>query len=338
MGSRKSARPRVRVSSNRSKRPSSGTRPAAWWTNLSPGQRQYWRGYLHSALVGYTDGQGRKIPGLRDLYKGFESSDGFDIRQIPFWPAALKNKVKDAAGSLHLITNNPFKVVEAKTQNRKAALIRFTGQAPDPRHTPKKFAVPLSSTNQTVHFVPDKKFGERAEIFQTAKGVRMRTRRYLFNEITGDQPQTFRKMIRVTRKLLDQLPKDGNFLFLTTQGTVGTLMYRDFILDEMRHYFEAYENPATRKEFKRGFAGNLIGFEWHGDESEAERVFIDKENRKAARASRRRKERRRASRFQKWLAEQRAKQRAKAKRCTAKNRAGKRCKLHRRHRGRHRFT
>lgn len=332
MGSRKGARSRVRSSSTSPKAPRSGApRPAAWWTSLSPGQRQYWRGYLHSALVGYTDSQGREIPGLRSLYSGFEASDGFDIRRIEFWPAHLKNKVREAAGSLHLITNNPFKVVEARTQKRKDALTRFTGQAPDSKHKPKKFAVPLSSTAQTVHFVPDKKFGERAEIFQTAKGVKMRTRRYLFNEITGDQPQTFRKMIKVTRTLIDQLPKEGNYLFLTTQGTVGTLMYRDFILDEMRHYFEAYENPRTRIEHKKGFAGNLIGFEWHGDQSEAERVFIDKENRKASRVSRRRKERRRASNFQKWLAQQRA------KRCAAKNKRGTRCKLKHGHKGRHKF-
>jgi hypothetical protein len=309
-------------------------RPAAWWTNLSPAQRQYWRGYLHSALIGYVDAQGRRIPGLRELYRGFEPSDGFDIRHLDTWPATLKNRVRDAAGSLHLITNNPFKIVDARTQVRKRALIRFTGQAPTPDHAPKKFVVPLSSTAQTVHFVPDKKFGERAEIFQTTKGAKLRTRRYLFNEITGDQPQTFKQMIKVTGKLLADLPKEGNFLFLTTQGTIGALMYRDFILDEMRHYFEAYENPKTRIEDKKGFAGNLIGFEWHGDEDEAERIYINKEIRKAARSSRRRKERRRASNFQKWLRDQRATKRG---RCPAKNRKSQRCTLKRGHRGRHKF-
>lgn len=328
VGSRKSARSRARPSQ-------SLKRPPAWWTNLSPAQRQYWRGYLHSALVGYTDSQGRAIPGLRELYTGFEAKDGFDIRRIETWSATLKNRVREAAGSLHLITNNPFKVVDARTQVRKRALIRFTGQAPTPQHAPKKFAVPLSSTNQTVHFVPDKKFGERAEIFQTAKGARLRTRRYLFNEITGHQPQTFKQMIRVTRKLIETLPKDGNYLFLTTQGTVGTLMYRDFILDELRHYFEAYENPQTRTEHKIGFAGNLIGFEWHGDEDEAERIYIAKELRKSARSSRRRKERKRASNFEKWLRQQHAKERE--ARCAARNRSGQRCKLKRDHRGRHKF-
>lgn len=336
MGSRKGARPRVRSPSIRSQ--SRGApRPQAWWTNLTPAQRQYWRGYLHSALVGYTDAQGREIPGLRALYQGFEARDGFDIRNIAFWPAHLKNHLRDAAGALHLITNNPFKVVDARTPARKRALIRFTGQAPAPEHTPKKFAVPLSSNQQTVHFVPDKKFGERAEIFQTAKGARLRTRRYLFNEITGDQPQTFKKMIKVTEKLLNQLPDSGNFMFLTTQGTIGTLMYRDFILDEMRHYYEAYENPKTRVEDKKGFAGNLIGFEWHGDEIEAEHIYVEKEKRKAARTTRRRKERRRASNFQKWLQQQRAKQRAKKAPCAAKNRKGQRCVLKRGHKGRHRY-
>lgn len=330
MGSRKRTRSRARVSQL-------SLRPAAWWTALSPAQRKYWRGYLHSSLVGYVDGQGRKIPGLREVYTGFEARDGFDIRKLEYWPAHVKNAVRDAAGSLHLITNNPFKVVDARTQVRKRALIRFTGQAPTPKHAPKKFAVPLSSEHQTVHFVPDKVFGERAEIFQTAKGVRLRTRRYLFNELTGDQPQTFRQMIKVTRGLIDRLPKDGNFLFLTTQGTIGTLMYRDFILDEMRHYYEAYENPKTRIEDKKGFAGNLIGFEWHGDEEEAEQTYIAKEERKAARSRRRRKERRRASNFQKWLKQQRTKQRAKKSRCPSKNRKGRRCTLKRGHKGRHRY-
>lgn len=77
------------------------------------------------ALLGDT------LPGLRSVVKGFEASDGYDLRSIETWSAARKKRVRDYYNTVHKLEAQERIVVRPRSKkNLKSLQDAFHGDVP----------------------------------------------------------------------------------------------------------------------------------------------------------------------------------------------------------------
>src|SRR5262245_49059343 len=68
------------------------------------------------------------VHNLREVFANFESSDGFNLRDIRSWPAARVKKIEQYAEYVNHLRSQPFSLIRPRNKAQRRALETFTGQ------------------------------------------------------------------------------------------------------------------------------------------------------------------------------------------------------------------
>lgn len=170
--------------------------PANWFLKKPNGEPASSADQARS-IVYYQEGLKR----ARDLYAGFGTAEGYDLKRIPFWPEDRELAARKAVAETNRLYSTgygSFIKVRPRSVAEDVALRQRTGQTTHfPGHPQYRYLV-LANTPKTsrVRYLKEAVplgFGVtqerlRAEVVTGVKGGRMMTREYIFSEILGFQP------------------------------------------------------------------------------------------------------------------------------------------------------
>lgn len=254
--------------------------PAAHWLDLSPAERAKTKQYIKDAFLGYETTSGIKIPSLRNVYRDFESRNGYDLRHIERWSATKLKAAREHIQSLNTLTSRPFAVLIPRTAKQKRQAQSFTGQNITRQ---KEFIVQVQDTKtDTAKFKNGKVTIERS--FRDGE-VKQIKQRYLFRDYLqrGEQmPVSFAQMRKVTERMLPDMPENHYkrwvYYTLTTAqyGPIGNPQPKKNVLDLLAEYHERYDNNRMHKEF----AEQIVGFTMIGTQAAATAYILQSDYRK----------------------------------------------------------
>lgn len=264
-----------------------GVRPSSWWTNIRTHEaRQLEAQTLREALLGYTDSDGKKIPGLRKIYSGFDPANGFSLRDMSRWSVQKRNKVRDTFAYLKSTTvRRDFVVVKPKSKSQARALFKYTGSVDESsRHKLRRYVVHTESPKERIHVVkaPVYEAGKWKEGYkvesrvQATARVRLQSRKYFFSDVLGRNAHSFEEMKSVLKTMYDQLPEGRYALFSAPHGIIGSTADKKMLPVLLTRYENEYGNIHHE-----GFAELVLGFYWYGNERKWERDILARDKRKA---------------------------------------------------------
>lgn len=246
------------------KRRPSPTRPADWYTSLpGPEARRREKRYLQDT-----------IKELRRVYKGFEASEGYDATRTETWSAQRRRQVQDYGGRVHNLKSTQHVIVSARTAQQHRALRLKTGQL-SPRQKAYVIHVPAPESTR-VRFVRERGVkGVRAEIVRKVTDGEVFIREYLFREVTGSQPQTFKAMRSAMAKMLSRLPstvagEEAYYTLLSEpHGPISTPVPKSMLLEKFQDWHDEYGTAAYIRLGHEDFAEQVIGVRLMGTRTEA---------------------------------------------------------------------
>lgn len=293
--------------------------PQPHWLRMSIDQRAKTKQYIKESFNGYVRTDGVTVPGVRRVYAGFDAAHGYDLRHIERWSAAKLKAARNRIQSLNTLTGRPFQVITPHTKVQRKSAQRFTGQnLPDQ----KAFIVPIQDAKR------DKPVFRQGKIAIERKfpgGTKTIKQRYLFIDYVKEQPQTFREMREVTKKMMNDMPvnvygQPAFYTMVTRQyGPIGNSATHKRIPDLLEMYFSKYDPGGSQHAGHQAFAEQVIGYQMIG--TKAQYTAFEKETNRL----RELRKQNRKLRFSKPL------------RCNAMNKKGKRCKRVAHHPGKHKF-
>lgn len=200
---------------------------------------------------------------LRRYAKGFESSDGFNLRVIASWPKSRVDKVRNFAETLrgrltpyraHVDVSIRQYRKPKKQRQFKRALALETGM--DEREW-TRYPVQVQHTKRRHRVVLTSDGGIEKRDY-IGPGHFVRARQWNFKDFNdGKQPETRAEFVAAMQKIMAQLPKGERFKFISaTHGAIGSMFSKETALDEMRLYWEEYLSDQTRH---AGFSDILLG-------------------------------------------------------------------------------
>jgi hypothetical protein len=234
-------------------------------------------------LSDYTTGATRRsqlvylrktIAQLRVVYRGFDAKSGFDARYPQNWTARQHQEVQAYGVRLHSLMGTQHLIVRPRTKAEEKALRVHTQQKVARQkafviHTSKPLKAEVHFVTQPMRrmpfFAPPIGGGLRVEMVATYQGgeLVLTDRDYLFEEMLGFQPIRWEDFITALRMLLPLLPdktptgKGALYTLLSREhGPISSPVLKEFLLEEMQRWAEAYSND---------FAGTLIGVRYQGD-------------------------------------------------------------------------
>lgn len=268
-----------------------GSRPASWFTDLPSHERRIETlQYLREAIAGRPGREdntgGRREPGLRDIYPGFDAKDGYDLKKIKYWTRAQFKKVQDAAKYLHSLTGDPFRVVAPRNKKQRESLKHFTNQL-EPKQ--RRYIVHVESPNSVVRFErgkPGSKFPTLVVRRPERFGGFGRMQYWLFVDyLDGQYPFVKEDFLEATENMLPDMPDWGFFSLWSQQNGVITIPQpKDALLEVIERFFREGESFGGDKESAARFV--LQGWVLQGNEEDAERSYIGRLNRRASKPNR----------------------------------------------------
>lgn len=186
---------------------------------------------------------------IRKHVRGFESSDGFDLRQSKTWSVKKILKITRLSSKLKELLLVPHDIKKATTKKARKNLIQFTQQRIRGAkhfivHKPAdNFRVKLSNGNVEI----EGRFAGR---------VITRSQFFLFPR----RPRYPNELVRMARKLLKEMPTGFYTVLTAAHGDTGEPFEREQLINRLQEYLAAYEVDAAGE--PTGFSEALIGFRY----------------------------------------------------------------------------
>jgi hypothetical protein len=281
--------------------------------------------YLTRAVLGEKDPiTGKRSGGLRDYIKGFEASDGYDMRHPERLTARHAAEIRKYGSYLHTLQSQPYVKVAPRNAKEKRALQERTGQY---LKRQKRFVYHVERPGSTKVTFKKGVLEERERV----SGAEIVRQYYFFRDFNnGRQPKTFRAMVNITeKKMLPAMP-DRYYTFWTDlHGAIGAPFPRKTLLRELQRYENQYGGH-------KGFAEGLLGFVFQGTADQADSEYVNRLHRKIRREQLNSEKNRLRQQRLRFLTQARRATRVESRRCDYIGRGG-RCVLRLHHGGQHRF-
>lgn len=228
------------------------------------------------------------VQALREVFTGFDATDGYDVRHPESWSAARVKRVQRYGIRLRALKASPHIIVRPRSEAQRIALLRHVAQ-PWPNmkafvvHTPHPKGTSVRYVLEPARLLPfhaTKPAQLRVQLVRPIHGGRQYTRDFLFREILGYQPGLsgpggrFRRgrnpwddMVYATRMLLPylpdtamsartRLPEEAWYTLISMPhdsigGAIRKSELVNTLLQDYAHYSES-------------FAGLILGFRYQG--------------------------------------------------------------------------
>lgn len=243
------------------------TRPAAWFRDsVKREQALAWKDDHVGARLEYQRRESDReylkdsIKLLRKFAKGFESGDGYGLRDVAFLTGPRLAKVKKYAAQIREEQAQDHVEVLGRTPARTDALARYTGQKGIKGR--KRFIVhtPHPATT-TVKLIPQK--GGRppvVEVQEKVKGGTLAGRFFLLSDYAKSPPATFKQISRIAGRMVKVMPKGYYVIVTSNHGNIGVPISRDRLLHVLEANYHAYDVLGKFKKDDRGLAEVVVGF------------------------------------------------------------------------------
>lgn len=195
--------------------------------------------YLQRAVKGYTNAAGKYIPGLRDIYQGFDPSAGYDLRRPDLWDARRMRRVFDLGPKIHTLTSRSYAVLKITGKGKMAAKQRraarsLTGQLDRKQ---KAYIVGVDNDKQTAEFTPDGRVNIRSKDYSLTY--------WLFKDFNGGKfAHTYKEMVAATKRMLPLMPDHYFSFYSRPHGIIGSPVPKSSLLLKLKDYFESYDDPG----------------------------------------------------------------------------------------------
>lgn len=176
----------------------------------------------------------KHLPGLRSIMHGFESKDGFNVREISEWTAYQRRKVREAFHNVEVLQGQPKRIIRARGKNLEKLQDAFHGDIP--------------SKNFKVAFIPDtepkltlpgaKKRPPKVRILKEGVSIQRRNVERIF--IPFDTKALVRNARAEVKRVAEQMPEAQLFFVQVgeyqsvTGKSIGLLTQQ--VLDWMQKY------------------------------------------------------------------------------------------------------
>jgi hypothetical protein len=205
---------------------------------------------------------------IRRFVKGFEASNGYDLKQVSHLNPAREEKVRRYAYQLRQEIASPHIEIVPRTSAARLAIEKHTGQSNIPGR--KRFIIHTNRPETTKARVIYKTVTGREargrkrkiktaslELEQKVKGGTLHDRYFYFPE----KPKTFNHIVKMTRKMLKSMPKGYYALQSSGHGTIGRSIPSELLIEELQDRYLGYDqfNIQSTKD-DRGLAESLTGF------------------------------------------------------------------------------
>lgn len=265
-------------------------RPSEWYTSLGAGldpdaraaKRKATLRYLRDAIAGYPapverQGKGRRIPGLREMYPGFD----VDLKNLQSLTKKQHDRIQAEAKNLHYLTSAPFRAVKPRTPQQRSTLKHFTQQ-----HVPgqKRFIVHTPSPRYAVKFSTIKRGKKKQSQLNIVTPQRFggygKLKFWFFKDYNGgEQPETADEFIQATINMLPDMPDWGYFsLWSQPNGIIGAPQPKNSLVRAFMQYFQEGDSFAGKQE---EMSDLLQAWVLQGDEDTAHRVYSARLQRRA---------------------------------------------------------
>lgn len=235
-------------------------------------RRQNEKAYLHDSI---------KL--LRRFASGFESRDGFSLREIGSLSGRKLAKVKKLAAVIRQEQATPHVEAVARTPQQRKALESYTGQHEIPgrkrfivfTEQPEKTHVKVVSRKPKVEPEPEtpKKKRKKAKKKKKAKpvprveleidvpGGTAREEFFLIADYT-DEVSSFEDVKEALKLMLPEMPKGWYVLVTSNHGNIGVPIQRHRLVDQIESRYMKYDEVpgATSRKDDRGLAEVVVGF------------------------------------------------------------------------------
>lgn len=199
---------------------------------------------------------------LRQHYKGFEARDGYSMQPgklARLTPGRL-NKLKLLARETHRELSQPYVVKRARSKKSKAALYKHTRAVKVKGRKTFLVHVPKPETTQ-VEVVGTKR--KRVREVRKVKGGRVEEQFFYFADYAKRAPKTMAQILRITERMLKDMPRGQYVMLSSTYGHIGTGMDRRLLLQAIETDWLGYDaapDPRAGRKESRGLAATLIGY------------------------------------------------------------------------------
>lgn len=215
----------------------------------------------------------KNLKNLRQFFSGFDSRDGYDLRDVKSWPASRVRTVDKYAEYLNHLQSQTFSRIVPRSKKERAGLIDYTGQR---LRRQKAFVVHKPSEKDEVAIGSQ---GEVVVVRELPTGGFLFTADYIFSVVLGWQPITWDEVVQATKEILPHLP-DGNYFILSElHQEIDVPQPKRMLLRIMMRYLQEYAEKA--------FASTIIGFRRIADNivanKEYERIYFQRRERAAKR-------------------------------------------------------
>ena len=207
--------------------------------------------YLHDAVVE-----------LRRHFKGFEARDGYSLKSgaLARLPLGRYEKIRRLALELRRELASPHKVVRPRSAKSKSVLYKHTRALMVKGRKSFIVHVPRPETTR-VKVVGKKK--KRVSETRFVRGGRVETDYFYFADYARRAPRTIEEILRLTEKMLKDMPR-GHYVMLSSQhGYIGAGMDKRLLLRAIEVDWLGYDaapDPYSGVRDSRGLAETLIGF------------------------------------------------------------------------------
>lgn len=184
---------------------------------------------------------------LRQVFRNFDSSDGFNLRDIKSWPKSRVKKIDQYAEYLNHLRSQPFQVVRPRNKAQRIALETLTGQRLPEQ---KAFVVHKPSDTDEVEITRDGYISITRQL-PGDKGF-LRSEFYLFEALLGYRPVTWDELYSATLEILLFMPEGNYFIYSELHGEISTPHAKRMLPRLIQRMGEEYA--------ERDFAGTIIGF------------------------------------------------------------------------------
>lgn len=184
---------------------------------------------------------------LRQVFRGFDSEAGFNLKDIRYWPKARVKRVDQYAEYVNHLRSQPFSIIRPRNKKQRTALEVLTGQRLPEQ---KAFVVHKPSESDEVDISRDGYISITRQL-PDEKGF-LRSEFYLFEALLGYRPITWDELYSATLEILLFMPEGNYFIYSELHGEISTPHAKRMLPRLIQRMGEEYA--------ERDFAGTIIGF------------------------------------------------------------------------------
>lgn len=219
------------------------------------------------------------------MFRGFTAAEGYDLRHIERWTQAQHDRVQSEIKELRQLLSSPYRLVTPRDRGQRSTLKNFTLQV-DPRQ--KRFVVHVQSPQQRVSVRRQRGHKHPGITIESAQrfGGFGQMQFWFFNDYNeGYSPETREEFIEATRAMLPDMPDWGYFaLWSRTNGVITIPQPKNSLLRVISRFFDEGESFGGDK--IEVATDILQGWVLQGNEADAEKVYIARQQRRTRKADR----------------------------------------------------